>query len=124
VEHGYLHCGPTRAGHFVKMVQDGIEYGITELWRRGSVISSWLLDSRASAFAQDPQLDGFEGSVADSGEGRWTNRAATEEGVPVHVLSAALFDRFGSRGRVEFANQVLAAMRFGFGGHVEKPSGH
>jgi 6-phosphogluconate dehydrogenase len=97
---------------------------IAELWRRGSVVSSWLLDLTASAFAKDPQLAGFEGPVADSGEGRWTIQAAIEEGVPAHVLSAALFDRFGSRGRADFANQVLAAMRFGFGGHVEKTSGN
>jgi 6-phosphogluconate dehydrogenase len=167
-EHGYLHCGPTGAGHFVKMVHNGIEYGlmaayaegfnvlrhadigrkdhavdaettplerpdhyqyefdlgdIAELWRRGSVVSSWLLDLTAAAFARDPQLAAFEGRVADSGEGRWTIQAAIDEGVPVHVLSAALFDRFGSRGRADFANQVLAAMRFGFGGHVEKPIG-
>jgi 6-phosphogluconate dehydrogenase len=164
-EHGYLHCGPIGAGHFVKMVHNGIEYGlmaayaeglnvlhhanigkvdrendaetsplrdpelyrydfdlkgITELWRRGSVVASWLLDLTASAFAKSPGLDGFSGRVADSGEGRWTIQAAVDEGVPVHVLSAALFDRFESRGQGEFANRVLSAMRLGFGGHHEK----
>jgi 6-phosphogluconate dehydrogenase len=162
---GYLHCGPSGAGHFVKMVHNGIEYGlmaayaeglnvlhhanegkaertadaetsplrnpehyvydfnlaeITELWRRGSVIASWLLDLTAIAFAQSPQLEGYSGRVADSGEGRWTINAAVEEGVPVPVLTAALFQRFDSRGEAEFANKVLSAMRFQFGGHVER----
>lgn len=162
---GYLHCGPAGAGHFVKMVHNGIEYGlmaayaeglnvlhhanegkaertadaetsplrhpehyvydfnladITELWRRGSVIASWLLDLTAIAFAQSPQLENYSGRVADSGEGRWTINAAVEEGVPVPVLSAALFQRFDSRGEAEFANKVLSAMRFQFGGHVER----
>ena len=164
-EHGYLHCGPVGAGHFVKMVHNGIEYGImaayaeglnvlakadigkashevdaetaplrnpqdfqydinladvTELWRRGSVISSWLLDLTADAFLQDPQLEGYSGNVADSGEGRWTIQAAIEEGVPVPVLSSALYGRFYSRDLDEFSNKVLSAMRKGFGGHVEK----
>jgi 6-phosphogluconate dehydrogenase len=162
---GYLHCGPAGAGHFVKMVHNGIEYGlmaayaeglnvlhhanegkaertadaetsplrypehyvydfnlaeITELWRRGSVVASWLLDLTAISFAQSPQLEGYSGRVADSGEGRWTINAAVEEGVPVPVLSAALFQRFDSRGEAEFANKVLSAMRFQFGGHVER----
>jgi 6-phosphogluconate dehydrogenase len=165
-EAGYLHCGPVGAGHFVKMVHNGIEYGImaayaeglnvlrhanagdqareadaettplrhprfyrydidttdvAEVWRRGSVIGSWLLDLIASALLADPNLDGFEGRVSDSGEGRWTVLAAVDEGVPVHVLSAALFDRFSSRGEAEFANRVLSAMRKEFGGHDEKP---
>ncbi len=164
-EHGYLHCGPNGAGHFVKMVHNGIEYGlmaayaeglnilhkanvgkttqtvdaettplrnpehyqydlniadITELWRRGSVVASWLLDLSAQAFAGDAQLEQFAGRVSDSGEGRWTLQAAIDEGVPSHVLSAALFDRFESRGESDFANKVLSAMRFGFGGHLEK----
>ena len=164
---GYLHCGPAGAGHFVKMVHNGIEYGlmaayaeglnvlqhanegkaeraadaetsplrnpehyqydfnigeITELWRRGSVIASWLLDLTAIAFAEHPQLEGYSGRVSDSGEGRWTINAAVEEGVPVPVLSAALFQRFDSRGEAEFANKVLSAMRFQFGGHVERHS--
>jgi len=164
-EHGYLHCGPSGAGHFVKMVHNGIEYGlmaayaeglnilknadigkrshekdaettplrnpehyqydfnladITELWRRGSVVSSWLLDLTAQAFASDPMLDRFGGTVADSGEGRWTVAAANDEGVPALVLTAALFERFASRNLDLFQNQVLSAMRFGFGGHVEK----
>lgn len=164
-EHGFLHCGPAGAGHFVKMVHNGIEYGlmaayaeglnvlrhansglverskdaetsplrnpehyqydfdlagITELWRRGSVVSSWLLDLTAAALAADPALGAFMGRVSDSGEGRWTVQAAVDEGVPVHVLSAALFDRFSSQGRADFANRVLSAMRFGFGGHHEK----
>jgi 6-phosphogluconate dehydrogenase len=164
-EDGYLHCGPNGAGHFVKMVHNGIEYGlmaayaeglnilhkanvgkarqtvdaettplrspehyqydfnladIVEVWRRGSVIASWLLDLTAQAFAADPQLGQFAGRVSDSGEGRWTVLAAIEEGVPAHVLSAALFDRFESRAEAEFANKVLSAMRFGFGGHLEK----
>jgi 6-phosphogluconate dehydrogenase len=164
-EQGFLHCGPAGAGHFVKMVHNGIEYGlmaayaeglnvlrhanagqvertkdaetsplrnpehyrydldiasITELWRRGSVVSSWLLDLTARALASDPALEAFAGRVSDSGEGRWTVQAAVDEGVPVHVLSAALFDRFSSQGRADFANRVLSAMRFGFGGHHEK----
>jgi 6-phosphogluconate dehydrogenase len=164
-EHGYLHCGPSGAGHFVKMVHNGIEYGmmaayaeglnilkhagvglanqqldaetaplrrpdhyqyqldipeVTEVWRRGSVIASWLLDLTAAAFVQDPELDGFAGRVSDSGEGRWTVLSAVEEGVPAPVLSAALYGRFDSRGRGEFANQVLSAMRRQFGGHHEK----
>ncbi|HKS08705.1 MAG TPA: decarboxylating 6-phosphogluconate dehydrogenase [Pyrinomonadaceae bacterium] len=162
---GYLHCGPSGAGHFVKMVHNGIEYGlmaayaeglnvlhhanegneertadaetsplrnpehyrydfniadITELWRRGSVVASWLLDLTAIAFAEHPNLEGYAGHVSDSGEGRWTINAAVEEGVPVPVLSAALFQRFSSRGEAEFANKVLSAMRFQFGGHVER----
>lgn len=162
---GYLHCGPAGAGHFVKMVHNGIEYGlmaayaeglnvlhhanegneersadaetsplrhpehyrydfniadITELWRRGSVIASWLLDLTAIAFAEHSKLEGYSGRVSDSGEGRWTVNAAVEEGVPVPVLSAALFQRFSSRGEAEFANKVLSAMRFQFGGHVER----
>jgi 6-phosphogluconate dehydrogenase len=162
---GYLHCGPAGAGHFVKMVHNGIEYGlmaayaeglnvlhhanegntertadaetsplrnpehyrydfdiaeITELWRRGSVIASWLLDLTAIAFAEHPQLEGYSGRVSDSGEGRWTVNAAVEEGVPVPVLSAALFQRFSSRGEADFANKILSAMRKQFGGHKEK----
>ncbi|MCS7046107.1 MAG: decarboxylating 6-phosphogluconate dehydrogenase [Gemmataceae bacterium] len=165
-ERGYLHCGPSGAGHFVKMVHNGIEYGlmaayaeglavlrganvgkreraadaettplrqpqhyqydfdladIAELWRRGSVIASWLLDLTALALLKDPTLAKFSGKVSDSGEGRWTIQAAIEESVPVHVLSAALFDRFSSRGEADFANKLLSAMRFEFGGHVEKP---
>jgi len=167
-EHGYLHCGPTGAGHFVKMVHNGIEYGlmqgyaeglnilkhanvgktsrdvdaetsplanpeyyqydldlaeITELWRRGSVIGSWLLDLTASALLSSPDLHEFGGRVSDSGEGRWTNIAAIDESVPAPVLSAALFARFSSRGEAEFANKVLSAMRYAFGGHLEKPAG-
>jgi 6-phosphogluconate dehydrogenase len=167
-EQGYLHCGPNGAGHFVKMVHNGIEYGlmaayadglgilraanvgkqthaadaettplrdpehyqydlnlpdITELWRRGSVVASWLLDLTANALAKDPQLAGFAGRVSDSGEGRWTIKAAIDEGAPAHVLSAALYDRFASRGEAEFANKLLSAMRYEFGGHVEKPAG-
>jgi 6-phosphogluconate dehydrogenase len=166
-EDGYLHCGPAGAGHFVKMVHNGIEYGlmaayaeglnvlqhanagaqeraadaetaplrdpeyyrydidvaeVAEVWRRGSVISSWLLDLTAAALSRDPSLEGFSGRVSDSGEGRWTMLAAIDEGVPVHVLSAALMDRFESRGEADFANKVLSAMRSGFGGHVEKPA--
>ncbi|HKV36664.1 MAG TPA: decarboxylating 6-phosphogluconate dehydrogenase [Pyrinomonadaceae bacterium] len=162
---GYLHCGPSGAGHFVKMVHNGIEYGlmaayaeglnvlhhanegneertadaetsplrnpehyrydfniadITELWRRGSVVASWLLDLTAIAFAEHPNLEGYAGRVSDSGEGRWTINAAVEEGVPVPVLSAALFQRFSSRGEADFANKILSAMRFQFGGHVER----
>ncbi|MBY0493223.1 MAG: decarboxylating 6-phosphogluconate dehydrogenase [Cyanobacteria bacterium] len=164
-DQGYLHCGPSGAGHFVKMIHNGIEYGlmaayaeglnilsranvgksdaqedaettplrtpehyqydfnladITELWRRGSVIQSWLLDLTTAAFAGDPKLAGFEGTVADSGEGRWTLQAANDEGVPAHVLAAALFERFGSRDHDLFQNKVLSAMRFGFGGHMEQ----
>jgi 6-phosphogluconate dehydrogenase len=166
-EQGYLHCGPNGAGHFVKMVHNGIEYGlmaayaeglnvlknanvgkqqheidaettplrdpdhyqydlnlrdVTEVWRRGSVISSWLLDLTASAMVGDPTLSKFAGRVSDSGEGRWTIKAAIDEGVPVSVLSSALFERFSSRGNAEFQDKVLSAMRFGFGGHVEKKS--
>lgn len=166
-EQGYLHCGPPGAGHFVKMVHNGIEYGlmaaygegfnilkhagigrsereedaetaplkdrkyyqyelpldrIAEVWRRGSVIPSWLLDLTAEALHESPQLSEFNGEVADSGEGRWTQMAAIDEGVPAHVLSAALFDRFSSRGRGAFAGQVLSAMRLGFGGHKQKKS--
>jgi len=163
---GYLHCGPSGAGHFVKMVHNGIEYGlmaayaeglnllrhadaglaadqaadaetappadarffqyrldmaaIAELWRHGSIITSRLLDLTAEALARDPRLEGFAGRVADSGEGRWTVQAAIDVGVPAHVLSAALYSRFDSRGRGEFADKVLSAMRLGFGGHVEK----
>ncbi len=165
VEEGFLHCGPHGAGHFVKMIHNGIEYSImaayaeglnilrhanigrqsavedaettplrnpecyqyqmdlpqiAELWRRGSVISSWLLDLTAHALLKNPQLEGYGGRVSDSGEGRWTILAAVEEAVPAHVLSAALYDRFSSRGHAEFANQVLSAMRHEFGGHVEK----
>lgn len=165
-EHGYLHCGPSGAGHFVKMVHNGIEYGVmaayaeglnilkhagvglgdsavdaetaplrrpehyryeldipqvTEVWRRGSVIASWLLDLTAAAFVENPEMEGFTGRVSDSGEGRWTVLSAVEEGVPAPVLTAALFSRFASRDRDEFANQVLSAMRQQFGGHHEKP---
>ena len=165
-EQGYLHCGPNGAGHFVKMVHNGIEYGvmaayaegiavlkaanigkdldevdaettplrdpehyqydlnlrdIAELWRRGSVIASWLLDLSATALMKDPDLSGFGGRVSDSGEGRWTIKAAIDEGVPAHVLSAALYERFSSRGNADFADRLLSAMRFEFGGHVEKP---
>jgi len=165
-EAGYLHCGPVGAGHFVKMVHNGIEYGlmaayaeglnvlqhanagatereddaettplrdperyrydldlaeIAEVWRRGSVVSSWLLDLAAAAMLEDPGLEGFGGRVSDSGEGRWTVLAAVDEGVPVHVLSAALFERFSSRGEADFANRILSAMRQQFGGHAEKP---
>lgn len=164
-EHGYLHCGPPGAGHFVKMIHNGIEYGlmaayaegfnilrhagigreerakdaetaplatakyykfdfeldrVAELWRRGSVIPSWLLDLTAQALLAEPELADFSGTVSDSGEGRWTQLAAIDEGVPAHVLSAALFDRFESRGRAEFANKILSAMRLGFGGHLER----
>ena len=163
-ELGWLHCGPNGAGHFVKMVHNGIEYGmmaalaeglnilseadvgasdrpkdaetaplthpeyyqydfdlaaITELWRRGSVISSWLVDLAAAALGADPDLKGFEGYVSDSGEGRWTIHAAIDEGVPAPVLSAALYDRFSSRGRATTANKILSALRAQFGGHVE-----
>jgi 6-phosphogluconate dehydrogenase len=151
VEHGYLHCGPSGAGHFVKMIHNGIEYGlmqafaegfdilknantqplpddarfdfdladISEVWRRGSVISSWLLDLTASALASDPKLAGFEGVVEDSGEGRWTVMAAIEEAVPADVLSAALYTRFRSRRDHTFAEKILSAMRKGFGAHIE-----
>jgi 6-phosphogluconate dehydrogenase len=164
-EQGWLHCGQTGAGHFVKMVHNGIEYGImqayseglnvlkhanvglrdqapdaetaplrdpdhykyeldlaaiTELWRRGSVISSWLLDLTAQALHRSPMLEDYAGRVSDSGEGRWTVQAAVEEGVPVPVLSSSLFDRFSSRGEAEFGNRVLSAMRNAFGGHLEK----
>jgi 6-phosphogluconate dehydrogenase len=167
-EQGYLHCGPSGAGHFVKMVHNGIEYGImaalaeglnilhnadagtreashsaevapleepefyqfdidtgkvAELWRRGSVISSWLLDLTAAALEQNPTLDGLAGRVSDSGEGRWTVKAAVDTGVPVPVLAASLFERFASRGEDHFANQVLSAMRLQFGGHQELPAG-
>jgi 6-phosphogluconate dehydrogenase len=166
-EQGYLHCGPSGAGHFVKMVHNGIEYGlmaayaeglnvlhhanigkldhakdaettplrnpdhyqydfnladITELWRRGSVVASWLLDLTAAALAEQPQLEKFSGRVSDSGEGRWTVQAAVEEGVPSPVLSAALYQRFSSRGEGDFGNKVLSALRFQFGGHVERPA--
>jgi 6-phosphogluconate dehydrogenase len=164
-EHGYLHCGPSGAGHFVKMVHNGIEYGmmaafaeglniikqagigrrdhvidaettplrepelyqydfdiaqITEVWRRGSVVGSWLLDLTAAALVQDPALEHFSGRVSDSGEGRWTAHAAIDEGVPAPVLTASLFSRFASRNEDEFANKVLSAMRFAFGGHLEQ----
>jgi 6-phosphogluconate dehydrogenase len=165
-EHGYLHCGQSGAGHFVKMVHNGIEYGImaayaeglevlraanagkhareadaetaplrnpehyqyeinladvAEVWRRGSVISSWLLDLTATALAEDPTLSRFAGRVADSGEGRWTIQAAIDEGVPVPVLTTALYERFSSRGNAAFQDKLLSAMRYQFGGHVEKP---
>jgi 6-phosphogluconate dehydrogenase len=164
-EQGYLHCGPSGAGHFVKMVHNGIEYGlmaayaeglnilkhanvgtrdhavdaettplrnpeyfqfefdladVTEVWRRGSVIASWLLDLTASALVGAATLEEYSGRVSDSGEGRWTVQAAIEEGVPAHVLTAALYERFDSRGQADFQNRVLSAMRFAFGGHREK----
>jgi 6-phosphogluconate dehydrogenase len=167
-EHGYLHCGPSGAGHFVKMVHNGIEYGImaayaeglnilhhanagkqqhsvdaettplrhpehypydlnladiAEVWRRGSVIASWLLDLTAAALLEDPTLSKFDGRVSDSGEGRWTVKAAVDVAVPVPVLSTALYSRFDSRGEAEFADKLLSAMRFGFGGHLEKSNG-
>jgi 6-phosphogluconate dehydrogenase len=167
-EQGYLHCGPSGAGHFVKMVHNGIEYGlmaayaegldilkhanvgkskqatdaettplrnpgefqfdlnlrdIAEVWRRGSVIASWLLDLTAAALLKDPTLAKFDGRVSDSGEGRWTIKAAIDEAVPVPVLSTALYSRFSSRGEAEFADKLLSAMRFEFGGHIEKPVG-
>ena len=154
-EHGYLYCGPSGAGHFVKMVHNGIEYGlmqayaegldifrnagskdldpdlrydldiadIAEVWRRGSVVASWLLDLTAQALVEDPTLSNYTGVVADSGEGRWTIMAAIEEGVPVDVLSASLYVRFRSRQDHTFAEKVLSAMRQKFGGHVERPSG-
>jgi 6-phosphogluconate dehydrogenase len=164
-EQGYLHCGPNGAGHFVKMVHNGIEYGImasyaegmgvlkaanagakkveadaettplrspehyqfdlnladiSEVWRRGSVIASWLLDLTASALAGDAKLSKFAGRVSDSGEGRWTIKAAIDEGVPVPVLTTALYERFASRGEADYQDKLLSAMRFGFGGHLEK----
>ncbi len=154
-EHGYLHCGPSGAGHFVKMVHNGIEYGlmqayaegldifrnadgkdldpelrydldiagIVEVWRRGSVVSSWLLDLTAQALVENPTLANYTGVVSDSGEGRWTIMAAIEEGVPADVLSASLYVRFRSRQDHTFAEKVLSAMRQKFGGHVERPSG-
>ncbi len=168
-EQGYLHCGPNGAGHFVKMVHNGIEYGImaayaegldilrsanvgkqgnetvdaettplrnpeeyqydlnlrdiAEVWRRGSVIASWLLDLTASALLQDPNLSKFAGRVSDSGEGRWTIKAAIDEAVPVPVLTSALYERFSSRGEADFANKLLSAMRYQFGGHLEKSEG-
>jgi 6-phosphogluconate dehydrogenase len=168
-EVGYLYCGPHGAGHFVKMVHNGIEYGlmaayaeglnvlrkanvgtleqgaddaetspvrdpqlyrydfdlaeVAEVWRRGSVVASWLLDLTAAALLEDPGLDGFTGRVSDSGEGRWTIQAAVDEGVPAHVLTAALYERFSSRGEADFADRLLSAMRSQFGGHAEKPSG-
>ncbi|HTN98920.1 MAG TPA: NADP-dependent phosphogluconate dehydrogenase, partial [Nordella sp.] len=151
-EHGYVHCGPAGSGHFVKMIHNGIEYGlmqayaegfdilrnkssdalpaderftldvadIAEVWRRGSVVSSWLLDLCAIALAKDGDLKGFSGSVADSGEGRWTVEAAIEEAVPADVLSTALYTRFRSRRDHTFAEKLLSAMRYEFGGHVEQ----
>ena len=166
-EHGYLHCGPNGAGHFVKMVHNGIEYGlmaayaeglgilkranvgrstgavdaettplrdprlyqydfdmaaVAEVWRRGSVVSSWLLDLAASALRKSPDLAGFSGRVSDSGEGRWTLQAAIDEGVPAPVISNALFSRFSSRGEAEYEDKLLSALRFEFGGHIEKPA--
>jgi len=165
-EDGYLHCGPNGAGHFVKMVHNGIEYGImaayaeglgvlksanagkkqsaadaettpltnpenyqydlnladvAEVWRRGSVITSWLLDLTAEALAKDATLSTFAGRVSDSGEGRWTIKAAIDEGVPVPVLTTALYERFASRGEADYQDKLLSAMRYGFGGHLEKP---
>jgi len=152
-ERGYIHAGPAGSGHFVKMIHNGIEYGmmqafaegfdilktkaseslpedqrfdlnvadIAEVWRRGSVVSSWLLDLTADALASDPKLDGYSGSVADSGEGRWTIEAAMEQSVPVPVLSNSLFSRYRSRGQGTFGDKILSAQRFGFGGHVETP---
>jgi 6-phosphogluconate dehydrogenase len=154
-EEGYLYCGPAGAGHFVKMVHNGIEYGlmqayaegfdifrhansknlpkdirydlnlpdIAEVWRRGSVVGSWLLDLTATALAENPDLSNFTGAVQDSGEGRWTVMAAVEEGVPAEVLSASLYTRFRSRQDHTFAEKVLSAMRYQFGGHVERPAG-
>ncbi|HEY7531434.1 MAG TPA: decarboxylating 6-phosphogluconate dehydrogenase [Nitrospiraceae bacterium] len=166
-EQGYLHCGPNGAGHFVKMVHNGIEYGlmaayaeglgilrsanvgkqsheidaettplrdpehyqydfnlpdIAEVWRRGSVVASWLLDLTASALVKDPALSKFAGHVSDSGEGRWTIKAAIDEAVPAHVLTTALYERFSSRGEADFQSKLLSAMRFEFGGHHEKPA--
>jgi 6-phosphogluconate dehydrogenase len=154
-EDGYLHCGPVGAGHFVKMVHNGIEYGImqalaegfdimrgagnptvaeehrfelpvaeiAEVWRRGSVLSSWLVDLTAKALVEDPALSKFSGHVQDSGEGRWTVMAAIEEAVPADVIATSLFTRFRSRQEQSFAEKVLSAMRFQFGGHVERPTG-
>jgi 6-phosphogluconate dehydrogenase len=167
-EEGYLHCGPNGSGHFVKMVHNGIEYGlmaayaeglsilreanvgkkqgavdaettplrdpehyqyeldlrdIAEVWRRGSVIASWLLDLTASGLVKDPNLSQFAGRVSDSGEGRWTIKAAIDEGVPVPVLSSSLYERFSSRGEADYQNRLLSAMRYGFGGHLEKAAG-
>jgi 6-phosphogluconate dehydrogenase len=166
-EQGYLHCGPNGAGHFVKMVHNGIEYGvmaayaeglavlrdanigqrtdtvdaettplrepshyqydldlrdIAEVWRRGSVVASWLLDLTAASLVKDPTLSEFTGRVSDSGEGRWTIKAAIDEGVPVPVLSTALYERFSSRGDADYQDKLLSAMRFQFGGHLEKPA--
>lgn len=148
-EHGYLHCGPVGSGHFVKMIHNGIEYGmmaafaeglaifdaadqmtpayeldipaITEVWRRGSVVASWLLDLTAQALVESKELAEYSTQVSDSGEGRWTVQAAIEAGIPAHVLSASLYSRFASRNNDEFANRVLSAMRYKFGGHSEKP---
>jgi 6-phosphogluconate dehydrogenase len=168
-EQGYLHCGQSGGGHFVKMVHNGIEYGmmaayaeglgilkganigkvhtgeidaettplrdpehyqydfnlpdVAEVWRRGSVIASWLLDLTASALAEDPQLAKFGGRVSDSGEGRWTVKAGIDEGVPTPVLTTALYERFSSRGQADFSNKLLSALRYEFGGHLEKPAG-
>ncbi|MEE9146695.1 MAG: decarboxylating 6-phosphogluconate dehydrogenase, partial [Candidatus Tectomicrobia bacterium] len=167
-EHGYLHCGPVGAGHFVKMVHNGIEYGlmaayaeglnilhhanvglqehaidaettplrnpehyqydfnltdITEVWRRGSVIASWLLDLTANALLESPTLADFAGRVSDSGEGRWTILAGIDEAVPTPVLTTALYERFSSRGEADYADKILSAMRYAFGGHIERPSG-
>ena len=150
-EYGYLHCGPAGAGHFVKMVHNGIEYGmmaafaeglaifdaademtpaydlnipeITEVWRRGSVVASWLLDLTAQALQESNELSEYSTQVSDSGEGRWTVQAALEAGIPAHVLSASLYSRFASRGNDDFANRTLSAMRYKFGGHNEKPKG-
>jgi 6-phosphogluconate dehydrogenase len=166
-EQGYLHCGQTGGGHFVKMVHNGIEYGmmaayaeglgvlqaanigkhtseidaettplrdpehyqydfnlpdVAEVWRRGSVIASWLLDLMSSALAEDPQLAKFGGRVSDSGEGRWTIKAGIDEGVPTPVLTTALYERFSSRGEADFSNKILSALRYEFGGHLEKPA--
>ena len=149
-EYGYLHCGPVGAGHFVKMIHNGIEYGmmaafaeglaifeaademtpaydldipaITEVWRRGSVVASWLLDLTAQALVESEELTEYSTEVSDSGEGRWTVQAAIEAGIPAHVLSASLYARFASRNNDEFANRVLSAMRYKFGGHNEKPA--
>ena len=166
-ELGYLHCGPSGAGHFVKMVHNGIEYGmmaayaeglgvlkaanvgkhqgeidaettplrdpehyqydlnlrdITEVWRRGSVIASWLLDLTAAALVEDPEMSKYGGRVSDSGEGRWTIKAGIDEGVPTPVLTTALYERFSSRGEADFSNKLLSAMRYEFGGHLEKPA--
>ncbi|HUC85108.1 MAG TPA: hypothetical protein VL970_07945, partial [Candidatus Acidoferrales bacterium] len=167
-EMGFLHCGSNGAGHFVKMVHNGIEYGlmaayaeglgilksanvgrdhsdtdaettplrdpehyqfdfnladVSEVWRRGSVVASWLLDLTANALTADPKLARFEGRVSDSGEGRWTIKAAIDEGVPVPVLTTALYERFASRGEADYQDKLLSAMRFGFGGHLEKKGG-